>query len=587
MIALQLAFLLLLGYSLDAFLLHKPYLVKRQRSLTRIDGLRVIPGDVMEKQSLNDLQNLVDARAAARYAGDYSKADALKNKIDAFELPVGVRLVIEDQPYSKGGGSTFRIEYKLTIDLPEGPSVLQSSHMALGMAVSYAERNEFLPAGKVKSIVDNVKYQLRCWSETESQLRSSKELLLQQLGTTSQENVAHWHAIETQLTGRKAADAAFWFALAGSADSELFELLTQVCVKEVKRFGSRPSCRAKDLTAICDKLAAAGVKGHAQFENTIAECLVDKSSGVLDTLNNTLDLHHESCSLMIWKFSARQRKQKSFLRTAAQHWEQHSFDPNDNRILNHSNLPSSERQWKDIFLDVTRPLVVDLGCGMGITLLGLATCHTSHGWEKCNFLGTDLSVLAIGYANGLASRWELGDRLRFTVASAEELIESLSTYPGRTEAVLVQFPTPFRLNFTSHESTGPRQGNLQLPVSIDDGFMVTPKLLKKILAQLKTGSAGDDCVGKLMMQSNCEDVALWVHDMSCEIGFRAEEASGFVSIPVNTTNQRSLRWAASGGKRAVGPIWSADSLLPRNAWSETEVACQINKTPMHRCVLRP
>jgi hypothetical protein len=52
------------------------------------------------------------------------------------------------------------------------------------------------------------------------------------------------------------------------------------------------------------------------------------------------------------------------------------------------------------FADVARPLVIDIGCGFGVSLLGLAMSSCTSGSDsgsnidlsQCNFLGCDLSV---------------------------------------------------------------------------------------------------------------------------------------------------------------------------------------------------
>lgn len=58
------------------------------------------------------------------------------------------------------------------------------------------------------------------------------------------------------------------------------------------------------------------------------------------------------------------------------------------------------------FADTSRPLVVDVGCGFGVSLLGLAAVEHGGGSSggrsgtKYNYLGCDLSSHCIAYASG-------------------------------------------------------------------------------------------------------------------------------------------------------------------------------------------
>lgn len=53
------------------------------------------------------------------------------------------------------------------------------------------------------------------------------------------------------------------------------------------------------------------------------------------------------------------------------------------------------------FADTRLPLVVDVGCGFGVSLLGLAAVeHAKRGGGWHNYLGCDLSSHCIAYASG-------------------------------------------------------------------------------------------------------------------------------------------------------------------------------------------
>ena len=176
--------------------------------------------------------------------------------------------------------------------------------------------------------------------------------------------------------------------------------------------------------------------------------------------------------------------------------------------------------WSAMFKDTSRPLVVDVGCGMGVSLLGLASLDNNIGhhttqhdeiqieWSECNFLGVDLSRLAIRYAQGVSERWSL-ERLSFLVDSAEVCLKRINeTYPGKVPLVMLQFPTPYRFQSASTDdedggvdSVASKGFNSQLPEgSASDDFMVTEQLLSlthKVLSKHN---------GQLLIQSNCEDV---------------------------------------------------------------------------------
>jgi SAM-dependent methyltransferase len=163
-----------------------------------------------------------------------------------------------------------------------------------------------------------------------------------------------------------------------------------------------------------------------------------------------LDLHSDYCSLMIWKFSTRQRKQRSFLLTAAKHWDERHDTGNPDPTISladdnkgdadadadtdrNGNTPS-QQPWDAVFADPTRKMIVDVGCGMGVSALGLSsldgnsesTTTIDYDWSSYNYVGVDLSQIGIGYAKGITQRWGLEERAAFVVDSAENLLEHAS-----------------------------------------------------------------------------------------------------------------------------------------------------------------
>ena len=589
------------------------------------------------------------------------------------------RVAIADIPRTQGGGSTWSLICGIPIAIPSSEDmnrknqgldfvtrgVLSWAHRALGIAVARAEHGLLrLPSANedLMFAVEQAKAQLLDWKMIHEQLHHRPEtsnlgtgmaMSLDKLfGLTSQNHSTsffHWYSVETRLSGRTAADAAFWFAMAGVSDDLIFDLLLQVCRKELLRFGTRASCRAKDVMDIVERLAAAGIRDQPDMEEILQRCLAEKLSkkvlGKGYTVGSSassvyLNLHAPHCALMIWNFSTRQRKQRSFLQTAANHYKDHAGDipsPTEQEMIPIDDCVSVDPatmglQWNSLFEDPTRPLVVDVGCGMGISLLGLASLeadplskgtrdqigHSAFPWSECNFVGVDLSSLSIHYAQGIAQRWNIQGRLAFVVDEAERFLDQVSSYPGKIVRVLIQFPTPYRLpsrldfdtdaecNGTSSdvaELQEARRGNTQLPSSVrNGGFMVSTSLLQNARRLLQrdihvvSDIGCEPWSGDLLLQSNCEDVAIFMRNIACaEAGFVVQpepmeceeffEVHGFGSGMLQPT-QRTLNWIALGGDRAEGEGWWQRPILPPTGRTETEVACLWHGTPVHRCILR-
>lgn len=513
------------------------------------------------------ISTLVQKRAEARRCGDYKSADSIRDEIISIDLPDCMEVVIEDIPRRDGGGSLWRFQRNSPVEPIEGPTVLQLAHAALGLAMASSE-------GKVPT--------------------PEHELTL--LVTQARDRIKMGGIVDVELRGRKAADAAFWFALAGVTDESLMQSLASISASELERFGARSSCRAKDVWQILERMAAAGLKYHLPLQEAAKRALDAKreeTSEQADT-ESLLDFYSGRCRLMLWKFSTKQRKQRAFLQSAVAHWEHHKLHATRTAPIQQA-LSSKKYEgisWSDVYSDPTRPLVIDVGCGMGVSLLGLSNNCSEFpvlaDWSECNFAGVDLSGLAIGYGRGLAKRWGLEDRLNFSVDSAENFLQRVvDSYPGPVELCLVQFPTPFRLAVSRSG-----MGNSQLPSDFTDGFMVTKALLQLVRDALCKGDTAKH--GNLLLQSNCEDVAVWMQHTACEdVGFQAvadfdvPEESNEHEVTVKRIPKRTLDWIAMGGKCAEGEGWSKIPLLPRSGWTETEVACMMNGTPVHRTLLTP
>mmetsp|Transcript_25193 Transcript_25193/g.59409 ORF Transcript_25193/g.59409 Transcript_25193/m.59409 type:complete len:740 (-) Transcript_25193:73-2292(-) len=540
-----------------------------------------------------------------------------------------------------------------------GTRILQLAHTAMGLAVEdnhhqQSQQRTTEQSSQQQRTTEQTRRNRRKKSleSLVEQARGRLEILLEET-RTMEANTATLDAdieistkqtmVRNELGGRTAADAALWFALAGCRDTALFHGLADIASWELNRFGQRPSCRSKNIYQILERFAAAGLKRHEKLEQIALECLLEKekeeqqqkeqqqkeqrgergaagveSDGDGDDKTPSslllLNLHSDRSLLLIWKFASKQKKQQAFLRTAKKNWEQYREAEMGNEIptetvadsiihvegtATHQNERGAESpyNWGDMFEDASRPLVVDVGCGMGVSLLGLAsTTTTDRGaseqesarlllgqnmkWSDCNFVGVDLGALGIEYSRGVAHRWNAEGNLQFVIDAAEDFCQHLQSYPGEIRCCMIQFPTPFRLQ----NKDG---GNSQLPASKLEGFMVTENLLQTIHSSL------DPKHGKLLLQSNCEDVAVWMRDLACRtVGFTAldddddrEEPPHQGSIPQRIP-QRTQDWIAMGGERAEGRGWFRRNILHRRGATETEATCAINGTPIHRCLLR-
>jgi hypothetical protein len=528
------------------------------------------PATIFSQQQVHQLDNLVNERSEARWIGNYTHADLVRDEIQSLGNEQ-FEIVVTDLPRSAGGGSLWKLvptESLIQKNILEGSTILQLAHAALGLAVESSEQANL---GRAHTA-------LLGETAPQSQTDNNEEKLL---SITQQIQVRLQHeSVDLELAGRKSADAAFWLALAGVAEENIFDSLTEIATRELSRFGQRSSCRTKHIYQILERFAAAGLapKKLAEIANACLQFKGVETEKVTFSSDRSL--------LLLWKFSTKQKKQRAFLSSALKHWQQqHNNNDSEQTSPSLPNIkPSSYYQWNSMFADPKRPLVVDVGCGMGVSLLGLARSKESNKillnttkWEDCNFVGVDLGGLGIGYARGLSHRWGVSDRLQFVVDSAEHALSQLESYPGPVQLCLVQFPTPYQLNRT-------KNGNSQLPISANDGFMVSQNLLLLV----------KDCIGegKVLLQSNCEDVAIYMKTIACRVGLetfdyesQATEAKAPTRIP-----QRTLDWIAlSNPEIRATPGqggWSRGPLLHREGQTETEVACELNSTPVHRCVLR-
>ena len=568
---------------------------------------------LLRQFEIDFISNLVQRRSTARDSGDYLLADEVLKEIDAISkgearerisLPDGYKIEIRDISRREGGGASWSLKPLLIVDKnsDDGLTVLDLAKSALDLVSSLSERGLPINHDEVNAIV----------------VRAKQRLL---------------HTGEQELRGRTATDAAFWFALAGVTgrdsksssalgedDFPLFDALAFIGYKELSRFGDKSSCRPMDIMHIVERIAAAGVQSEifVKLQQEAARCLETKDPkaiihlrqrGVVESLKKgEFSLHSERSLLWLWRFSAKQRKQRVFHQTLATQDGEDKIHADPEKDGNsHAVSPLIKENvfpgivWAEVFQNPALPLVVDIGCGMGVCVLGLSTMDDSSmtsknsmpdiDWKNCNFLGADLSRISINFASSVAVRWEINNKVHFALSSAEEIMEYvLNTYPGKVQLCMIQFPTPFRFNDETPESDDKDQvtrlGNMQLPTDAFSGFMVTKKLLESTVRAL------DKDNGFLLLQSNCEDVAVFMNRLASESGFVPSPSQTPVldirNVSDGAIQQRTRKWIALGGERAAGPIWNSEKVLPsaRSA-TETEVACLLKGTPVHRVLLKP
>lgn len=360
----------------------------------------------------------------------------------------------------------------------------------------------------------------------------------------------------TELRGRTAADTALTLALAGIVDHDLYAMLYKIVFLELNR---RKQRKVKDVLHTIEKAAASGAPAnHAMFQ-IARECLEGQNvqPDILDRVKGEMTLlTDDRPPLWLWRFAS--------------------------RFPRPSLTQRSGQEFMSLFARPDQPLVVDLGCGFGLTLLGLACQnHTAYASGEIvgadivsgdyNLLGCDANPLNVNYGRGIASRWNVNDHLQYVCCSASDLLTELIGASVPLHSVLLQFPTPYRLN---------DEGNQQLPPSSDTSFMASRGAIRQI-AQLNAGVL-------LLIQSNCEDVAMQMFRWATDEGLKPVQVPQPVIEPSPLCTERTQRWLKLHGEqpvRAVGPYWSSVPLL-QNARSETEVACVIQNIPIHRCLLR-
>lgn len=338
------------------------------------------------------------------------------------------------------------------------------------------------------------------------------------------------------LPGRKAADAAFAFAMGGCDNDALFEELADCALGELDRTGS-------GRRHVAERLAAAALRSdHPIFLKTAQEFAVHHVNSYFS----------RRASIWRWRFVKRA-----------------GFVPR----------PVDQMFSAPQFEDASLPLVIDVGCGLGQSALGLAECL---GKRKYNVLGVDATPECVRAASSVARR--LNSSARFVHGDAlDSLRWARDDYEGPVSLTLIQFPSPFSLEDPTVTVRG-------------EQFMLTDTLL-----ELLKGVGG-----QLYVTSNVEDVAvraleLCSKHLNSTDRLRDDVVSDIATIATQSAEndeqqlfpplferarvpRREERWASSSqnNPRAVGFPWLEESPFPAIAWTETEVAFIDQAQPIHR-----
>ena len=390
----------------------------------------------------------------------------------------------------------------------------------------------------------------------------------------------------SDLRGPTASDACFNFSLAGLQHSDgLFRTLTRVGIHELKRTGRRASFKPKLILHMVEKFAACDIQGQHAIDlyHDAGECLETKGYndfGLIESLKDgNFGFHSPRPLIWLWRFSSRQKKLST-----------------GDSISNPKGTRSID--WAEIFDDTSKPLVVDIGSGLGASLLNLSTLTNNYdainsgggelqmAWSRFNYAGVDLNQAFVNFGNGIVSRdSRRRGRVKYLCTSAENFLSELQFYTGGTALIMINFPSPYRLSVTG-------SGNSQLPTMNSNQFMVTKEILELISRVLLKS---DDVGGEnfFLFQTKCEDVAVLVKNECLALGtlepVPCKNPMKDIDIQYENRGKRPKRvddWLTPLAERAEGSVYSSTPLLPTVGRPETEVQCSYENSVVHRLLFR-
>ena len=349
---------------------------------------------------------------------------------------------------------------------------------------------------------------------------------------------------ETHLPGRRAADAAFHFAMAGSLDDGLFQLLADVALSEARRVQRNVTTCINSRQAL-EKLAAA---------------FVDPKHPIFHDVD--LDVFGLRSKLWRWRYSA---------------------SPESRSSSSKKFSSSSPQNYRRLLEATTEPLIIDVGAGLGDSALGLAKL-----FPRYRILGVDNSPACIHPANAAAKRLEISN-CDFVLASATEVLEFIQDHDRSCAMILFQFPTPFSFE------------NQRKLVRGDDAFLFNAETLDLAAACLDTPfpllDSPQTTTGCIYFASNVEDVAVSALDLAFASS-SVDVVSWTPDLAVPSEDPllldrrvplREQRWAdqVPPSRRARGSRWLNRSPFPFIAASETEAMLKHEGQPVHRLVFTP
>ena len=152
-----------------------------------------------------------------------------------------------------------------------------------------------------------------------------------------------------------------------------------------------------------EKVAACDIQGlHAiDLYHAAGEYLETKGyddAGLIESLKDgTFGFHCSRPMIWLWRFSSRQKK-----------WS-------TGGLISFIRMESID--WAKIFHDPSKPIVVDVGSGLGASLLNLSALTDKHAanvnsgvdelhmdWSDFNYVGADLNQAIVNFGNGIVSR---------------------------------------------------------------------------------------------------------------------------------------------------------------------------------------
>lgn len=557
--------------------------------------------DLLTSTVKSHIDSLVAERTEHRLRRCYEAADQILTQL---KLDYNVEVI--DIPYKLGGQSTWR-------HIPPPVASMNINRISVTVDnVTEVEDNLMLMA-------HNAYVQLKSGEISEASIVEKCLYLLHYAEYKKFMNPS----MISEMQGRKFADAAFDFSLAGVTSTELYDLLLSGAMTEMVRYGHRKSCRAVDILQVAERLAVAGVVNQ-NFFRLAAEKLQYKVmnqelqesvsfTAAIDRLSSgSFNLFSDMPLLWLWRFSARQRKSGNQLSDDTNNSDLGKINQRRIETGESEEFQSAEVKYRisdikknpvifPIFDDPSLPLIIDIGCGFGVSMLGLShreknlvtnsvdhdessstvvdpSASTSRSsTRRHNFFACDMSHRAISYATSISKRWDMHGNCKFIESDAVDFLDLIiREYQGPIECVLINFPTPYRFkidnpsvqsNITSgvsrsniDEISDIPAGNSQLPNLSD--FMVSPLVIelsrqalnkRQIFKSIQSNCTNDDhtttnSAKYIIIQSNVEDVAITMQNIVKQSPQYNELGGFYMPTDFSQLTQISKNWNYSSEK---------------------------------------